>query len=250
MLKTHPVSLWRQLSYESQMGELLSNLVYGRPESGGDFLLLFRGVSRWSVHRYPVLKPYTLDDLRQALEPAQLAPAFLRRQCQLEYQAQQRIPGHAVLGPGGPMTDRGEARFDGVSRPNVNPVLGRKVVKGQQGRPVLDQLVHRLGILGAEVAHKAVERLSGLGFGFGHPDLMEARLGLALNGFWQFIEHMGRLVHPAALAAGVWPDLVQGRPETQGAVTDRQLRRRLQTACLQVLDDAAPGSLGLPVTVG
>ena len=89
--------------------ELSSILVYDQLESGGDFLLFLLGFSRLFVNRYAILKPDTLDNLRQTLEPPQLAPAFFRRQCQLEHQTQQGIPGHTVLGPSGAMADRGEA---------------------------------------------------------------------------------------------------------------------------------------------
>jgi hypothetical protein len=67
-----------------------------------------------------------------------------------------------VLGPARAVPNRGEARFDRVSGPDRHPVFGREVVKGQQGHPIPDQLFHRLGILGAEVANEAVERFFGL----------------------------------------------------------------------------------------
>ena len=55
----------------------------------------------WIDDRDPILKPDTPQHVGQALEAAQLAPALLHRQRQLEHQAQQGIPGHVVIGSGG-----------------------------------------------------------------------------------------------------------------------------------------------------
>jgi len=77
---------------------------------------------------------------------------------------------------------------------------------------------------------------------------MQPHLGLALNGFRQLVEDIGRFVHPAALIAGLRPRLVQRRPEPQGAA-DAQRRRCVQTARLQVLEDNEPRGLGLPIAI-
>lgn len=62
------------------------------------------------------------------------------------------------------------AKLDRFGGPKVNPVLG------------WHQAIHRLGILRAEIPHEPVKRFFRLSHGLRHSGLMEARLGLALNG--------------------------------------------------------------------
>ena len=100
-------------------------------ESGGH-LLNFYCIFRRGVDGNAILKTDALDQLRQAFKSAYLAPALLGGQRQLEHQPQQGITGHAVLGAGRPMANGRKARFNRVSRPDMYPVLGRKVVKGQE----------------------------------------------------------------------------------------------------------------------
>lgn len=95
--------------------------MYGQSESSGDFLLFFLGLTRLIGSRYSILKPGTPRHIWQQLEVAELAPAFLRRQRQLEDQTQQGVPGPAVLGPGGAVPDRGETRFNRVGGPTSAP---------------------------------------------------------------------------------------------------------------------------------
>jgi len=96
-------------------------------------------------------------------EAAHFAPALLRHQRQLEDQAQQGVPGRAVLGPGGAVPNGGKTRFDRISSPNMDPVLGRKVVKGQQLGSIFGQDDDRFGILGAKISHEAIKRFFRLG---------------------------------------------------------------------------------------
>lgn len=73
----------------------------------------------------------------------------------------------------------GKARLDRVGGPDRHTVLGRKVVNGQQDRLILDQLFHRFGILGPEVAQETVKDLFHLRFGF-RPPQMSCSPALAL----------------------------------------------------------------------
>ena len=56
----------------------------------------------------------------------------------------------------------------------------------------------------------------------GDPNLMQGLLGLGLRHLRKRIQHVGGLVHPAALMAGFQIDLVQCRPKAQGSVADSQ----------------------------
>ena len=122
------------------------------------------------------------------------------------------------------MADRGKGRLYRIGCPDMRPVFSRKIVETEQCRPVLGQNAGRLGILRAKIPHKLVKCLLCLGFGFGHPDFMQSRLGFAVYGFGQFIEYIGCLVYPAALATGLRPSLIQSRLKTQCAIADCQFR--------------------------
>lgn len=80
------------------------------------------------------------------------------------------------------MANCSKAGFNRVGGPNVHPVLGRKVVIGQERRPVFHQDVHCLGILRSEIPHKAIACLFRLDFGLGQPNLVQPGFGLARNG--------------------------------------------------------------------
>jgi len=95
--------------------------VYGWNESGGDLLILFLGFPGRVDDPEAILTPNPLRDLRQAPEAPRLAPPLFGGQGQWEHQAQQGVPRNTILGAG---------------RPEMNPMLGREVVKGQWGPPV------------------------------------------------------------------------------------------------------------------
>jgi len=90
---------------------------------------------------------------------------------------------------------------DRVRRPQVDPVFGREVVEGQQRVAILRQALSRLGVLALVGGHEQVERLLGIGLRRSHPDLMQLLLGLRLQSLRQLVEHVGRLMNPAALLA-------------------------------------------------
>ena len=64
--------------------------------------------------------------------------------------------------PAGAETDGGEGGLDGVDGAEVDPLLGREVVEGEQAVAVLDQAVHRLGVLGLENGDEVIEGIGGL----------------------------------------------------------------------------------------
>ena len=71
-------------------------------------------------------------------------------------------------------------------------------------------------------------------------DVLQVRLGLGLHRLGQSVEHVRRLVDPAALDPGHAVDLVQGSPEPHGTVTHGKLWRNLQTPALQVQEQFPP----------
>src|SRR5215831_10222241 len=97
---------------------------------------------------------------------------------------------------------------------------------------VLRQATHRLVVLDGVGLDKGVESGVGVVLRLGHPDVLESALGLRLLALRQHIEHVGRLVHPAALTAGLGPHLLDGLPEAERAVGNRELRPDHQPAPL------------------
>ena len=108
------------------------------------------------------------------------------------------------------------------------PVLGRDVVEGQLSIPVFGQTFDRLVILGSVGLDEEVEGVLGIGPGLGDPDVLEMGFRLALKALGQLVEHVGGLVDPAALLAGLAVDLAERRPETECAVAHGQFRRNRQ----------------------
>ena len=94
--------------------------------------------------------------------------------------------------------------------------------------------------------HKGIERGMGLLPGRGYPDLVQPALGLGLLALGQLVEHVACLVYPAALVTRRPEDFAQGSPETQGGVTDGQLRPLLEAAALQFEADSGALATDVP----
>ncbi len=73
------------------------------------------------------------------MRAVQTAPLLAGRLAQLEDHGERRLAAEAALGFGGPQAHRGEGALYGVRRSDVFPVLGRKIVEGQQNVAVLGQ---------------------------------------------------------------------------------------------------------------
>lgn len=69
--------------------------------------------------------------------------------------------------------------------------------------------------------------------GLGQPDLVQGALGLGVLALRQLGEHVGGLVHPAALLACFRPHPAGRLPEAEPAVGDPQLGRHLEPAPLE-----------------
>src|SRR5215207_3317770 len=97
------------------------------------------------------------------------------------------------------MPHRRKHALNGIAGAQMIPVLGRQIVEGQQRCLVFDQAFARLGIAGGILLGKHGDGLLG-----GRPvgreiNLTQVRLHPRLHGFWHLVEHVGRLVNPAAL---------------------------------------------------
>ena len=120
------------------------------------------------------------------------------------------------------MTDRGKGRFDRINRPNMNPMLRRKVVEGEKRVPILQKTFRGFRIFGFVGFKKRVERLLGLFLTFRHPDLMEAFLGLLLKGVRKVVENIGGLMNPTPLMLRLGKDVFKRAPEPHGSIPDRE----------------------------
>lgn len=72
-------------------------------------------------------------------------------------QREHRVARDAALGPIRPMADGRKRRLDHVGRVDVDPVLGREIVEGQQRPPVLRQARGGFRVLGAVGLEELVE---------------------------------------------------------------------------------------------
>ena len=118
-----------------------------------------------------------LDDLRQAVLTVEFAPFPLRRHHQLEGHGQPGPATEATFGALGAVPNGREGAFNWVRCPDVFPVLGRVVVKGQKRLAILDQLGNGLVVFDAVGFDEEIESSAGPGLGFRLPDVMEMTLG-------------------------------------------------------------------------
>ena len=80
----------------------------------------------------PVDEFHTVDDFWQLVVAFKTAPTLLGALDQLEDHGEGGLVREASLGSGGPVPDCREGAFDWVCRSQVLPVLGGKIVEGQQ----------------------------------------------------------------------------------------------------------------------
>lgn len=110
----------------------------------------------------------------------------------------------------------GEGALDRVRGADVLPVLAREVIEGEQRVVVFRQLGDCLVVFDPIGFHEIIEGGTGLGLGFGLPDVMQVPLCLRLQRFRQRVQGVHGLVDPAALFPRRGEDLAQGGPESQG----------------------------------
>ena len=131
----------------------------------------------------------------------------------------------------------------GVRGPQVIPVLGGEVEEGEQRITVPGQALGRLRVFRPILLDEDRDGGFGRRSRRRRGDLADVGLHGALNGFRHLVEQVGGLVQPAPLVAGGGQDLVEGLPEAEGAVADRDLGRDGEAAPLHV-DQQLPPALG------
>ena len=115
-------------------------------------------------------------------------------------------------------------------------MLGREIVERQQVGAVFGQAFDSPVVFHAISLDEEIEGGVGFGFGLGHPDILQMRLGFRLHGLGQRIEHVRCLVDPAALHPGLAVNLMERGPEAHGAIADGQLGRDLQPPAFRFAD--------------
>jgi hypothetical protein len=130
---------------------------------------------------------------------------------------------------------------DLIRRTQVFPELGWEVVEGEERIAILDEAFGRFLVFDAPSLDEGIERPKRILLGFRHPDLLQRALGFRLLALRQLVQHVGGLVHPAALAAGLRPYFLDRLPEAERAVGDREIGRHRKSAPLQVEQQLLPG---------
>lgn len=86
----------------------------------------------------------------------QPAPVLLGLLGQLVYHRERGDPGAASLGTRRTQSDGGECRLNGVGRSQVDPVLGREIIEGEQVVLVLLQAFTCPRVFGLVVGQKRI----------------------------------------------------------------------------------------------
>ena len=131
----------------------------------------------------------------------------------------------------------------------VDPVLGRHVVKGEQCVRLVGDLGDGLRPLGLELVGKGLDGSLGVGLVLGVAYLGQCPAGGRLDRLRQGIQYVGRDVEPAALLGCLGKDVAHRRPEPEGAVADSE-HRGPHPPTLAVSQQARPGLCRLAVTAG
>jgi hypothetical protein len=151
----------------------------------------------------PVVELYSKEDFRQEAVAFEAASALLSSLRELEDHRQRGFVGEATLRSGRAMANGGKRAFDRVCGPRVFPMLGGKVVEGEQRVTIFGKA------LGCFFAFAAVGLDEDVESGFGgapclrHPDVVQRTLNLAVQAVGQLVEHVGGLVHPTTLRSRV-----------------------------------------------
>src|SRR5271155_5817697 len=103
--------------------------------------------------------------------------------------------------------------------------LAGEVEEGNQALPVGGKRLHRLGVLGLILRLEASPGGLAVGAALGVHHLVQRAFGAPLKALGQLVEHVGKLVAPAALRAGLGPHFARRGPEPQRAVAHRYYRR-------------------------
>src|SRR5215471_10528425 len=126
------------------------------------------------------------------------------------------------------------------------PVLGREVEEREQSFPVLRQAGSRLLVLGAVFIGGHVDRRLRSRAGRRAINLPKVCFHVDLDLEGDLVEHIGGLVNPTPLMPGAGKDLLDGLPEAERTVADREVGRDLEPTPLDVDQEFAPALRALP----
>ena len=148
------------------------------------------------------------------------------------------------------MTHGRKRAFDWVRCAQMLPVLCREVVEGEQSIAIFDQAFDRLLVFDGVDFDECVECDESILLGLGHPDLLQCALGLCLLALRQLVQNIGGLVHPTALAAGLWPNFLERLPEPECTIGNRELGTDRKSSSSQIEEHLLPGLRALADAVG
>ncbi len=159
---------------------------------------------------------------------------------QLEHHGEGCPVREAPFGSDGSVANGRERALDRVGRSQALPMLGGKVMECQQRLAILAQTFGGLVVLDGVAFDESIEGGPGLGFGFGHRDVLQRALGFRMLALRQPGQQVCRLVDPASLLAGFRPDLAERLPEAERPVGDRKMRRDGEPATFEIEQQLAP----------
>src|SRR2546423_1413559 len=126
------------------------------------------------------------------------------------------------------------------------PVLGREVEEGEQSFAVLRQAGDRLVVPGAVLVGEHINGRLGCRAGRRTVNFTKIGLHVDLDREGNFVQHVGGLVNPTPLVPGARKNLLDGLPEAERAVADRQVGRDLEPTLLDVDEEFSPALCALP----
>src|SRR5260370_17118474 len=105
-----------------------------------------------------------------------------------------------------------ERALDRICRSEVLPVLGRKVIEGEQWVAIFAEALDSLLVLEAVAFDEAIECSLGVLPGLRHPDVLQRTLGLCLQALWHLVQDIVRLAPPPAFRPSLRPPLFDCLP--------------------------------------
>src|SRR5204863_6222228 len=120
------------------------------------------------------------------------------------------------------------------------PVLGGEVEEGEQRFPILGKAGDRLLVLGTVFIGEHVDRRLRSRAGRRAINLPKVCLHVDLDREGDFVEHIGGLVNPTPLMPGAGKYLLDGLPEAERTVADREVGCDLEPTSLDVDQELAP----------
>jgi hypothetical protein len=134
------------------------------------------------------------DDVGELTKAAESPPSLLSTYRQWVHESEPALGADTIPGFRCPQSDRREGRHDRIGRPDMLPVHGGEVVECKQPGAILDQTYDGLQILVLAGRDETVERPLGSSPAVDLPDLMQRRLGVAVQTLRQLVEYLDGFV--------------------------------------------------------